>query len=345
MKISYYIFLISCFLFVKRTNAQENSNIPKNHMAPAPLFRDPITDGAADPVMVWNREEKKWWMLYSQRRANVEAPDVAFCYGTDIGIASGDENGQTWVYRGTLNLEFEKGKNTFWAPDVVYQNGTYHMFVVYIQGVRSHWGGKARMVHYTSKNLWDWKFTGFLKLSSETVIDASLMQMPDKTWRMWYKDDAHNASIMMAESKDLYKWDLIDKPVLDQTRQEGPINFKFGGYYWMITDEWHGMRVYRSKDANSWEKQGLILDSASNRNEDRPSGAHGDVVVVHDKAYIFYFTHPGRKTHAGATMRADGIYPFDERRSLIQVAPLEIKNGTLVSDRNTPFDFWLTVPE
>ena len=29
----------------------------------APLFRDPITDGAADPVLIWNRTEKNWWML------------------------------------------------------------------------------------------------------------------------------------------------------------------------------------------------------------------------------------------------------------------------------------------
>ena len=27
------------------------------HQAPAPLFRDPITDGAADPVLIWNRTE------------------------------------------------------------------------------------------------------------------------------------------------------------------------------------------------------------------------------------------------------------------------------------------------
>lgn len=344
MKNLNFIFLISFFLWLKESNAQVNNEIPGIHIAPAPLFRDPITDGAADPVMVWDREEKKWWMLYSQRRANVEAPDVAFCYGTDIGIATGENNGHDWVYRGILNLEFEKGKNTFWAPDIVYHNGEYHMFVVYIQGVRMHWGGKARMAHYVSKNLWDWKFIGFLKLSSENVIDASLMQMPDKIWRMWYKDDAHNAAIMMAESKDLYKWTNNENPVLNQTQQEGPINFKFGDYYWMITDEWHGMRVYRSKDANTWEKQGLILDSASSRNEDRPSGAHGDVVVLSDKAYIFYFTHPGRKTHGDATLRADGIYPFDERRSSIQVAPLEIKDGTLVSDRSKPFDFWLTSP-
>lgn len=26
--------------------------------APAPLYRDPITDGAADPVVIYNRQEK-----------------------------------------------------------------------------------------------------------------------------------------------------------------------------------------------------------------------------------------------------------------------------------------------
>ncbi len=60
----------------------------KNMTAPAPLYRDPVTDGAADPVLIWNREEKCWWMLYTQRRANLEAAGVAYyCYGTPIGIA------------------------------------------------------------------------------------------------------------------------------------------------------------------------------------------------------------------------------------------------------------------
>ncbi|HEX5153430.1 MAG TPA: family 43 glycosylhydrolase [Parafilimonas sp.] len=334
------IIFVGCFVLSIPVKAQVDT-IPKDHIAPAPLFRDPVTDGAADPVLIWNREEKKWWMLYTQRRANTEAPDVAFCYGTDIGIASGENNGQTWVYRGTLNLEFEAGRNTFWAPDIVYHDGVYHMFVVYIKGVRIHWGGRAGMAHYTSKNLWDWKFEGFLKLSSETVIDASLFKGDDGEWRMWYKDETRHAAIMMAKSKDLYNWTFDSKPVLGNSVQEGPKIFKYGDYYWMLTDEWHGMRVYRSNDLMNWEKQGLILDSGSNREDDHPSGAHGDVIVVNDKAYVFYFTHPGRKTHADATLKENGIYPFDERRSSIEVGPLEIKNGTLVSDRSKPFDFWL----
>lgn len=37
----------------------------------APLFRDPVFDGAADPVLIYNREEKCWWMLYTNRRAKL----------------------------------------------------------------------------------------------------------------------------------------------------------------------------------------------------------------------------------------------------------------------------------
>ena len=86
-------------------------------------------------------------LLYTQRRANSETADVAYCYGNQIGIASSDDHGQSWVYRGTLDLDIEPGHNTFWAPDVVYHNGKYHMFVSYIQGVRNHWSGNACIAH------------------------------------------------------------------------------------------------------------------------------------------------------------------------------------------------------
>lgn len=238
---------------------------PTVRKAAAPLYRDPITDGAADPVLIWNRQEKTWWMLYTQRRANQETADVAYCYGNGIGIAESADNGKTWVYRGTLDLNFERGHNTFWAPDVVYHDGKYHLFVSYIKGVRNHWGG------------------------------------------------AH----------------------------EGPKAFKYAGYYWMVTDEWHGMRVYKSSDLEKWEKQGLILDKPSQRKDDTPSGAHGDVVVLGDKAYVFYFTHPGRKSHTQDAHDENGNVPYELRRSSIQVAPLEYINGTLVSNRDIDFDFYL----
>ncbi|WP_235991695.1 hypothetical protein [Metabacillus schmidteae] len=56
----------------------------------APLFRDPIFDGAADPTIIWNEEEKEWWMIYTNRRATVHCEGVAWVHGTDLGIALDD---------------------------------------------------------------------------------------------------------------------------------------------------------------------------------------------------------------------------------------------------------------
>ena len=54
----------------------------------SPLYRDPIYDGAADPVVIWNREAKEWWMIYTNRRATAEDRRFAWVHGTDLGVAS-----------------------------------------------------------------------------------------------------------------------------------------------------------------------------------------------------------------------------------------------------------------
>jgi beta-xylosidase len=330
-----------CLLMITVLTGLDGRAAEVIYRAPAPLYRDPVTDGAADPVVFWNRAEKCWWMLYTQRRANLEAADVAYCYGNAIGVASTEDQGQTWVYRGTLGLEFEAGHNTFWAPDVAYHQGVYHLFVSYIRGVRNHWGGDAHIAHYTSENGWEWTFEGLLKLSSDSVIDGTVFQMPGGKWRLWYKDQTRGSITMTAESDDLKTWTLKDEPAIGGAAHEGPKVFRFGEWFWMLTDEWAGMRVYRSKDGDTWEKQGRILDGPSNRPEDRPSGAHGDVVVVGEKAYVFYFTHPGRTKHTEAGMDENGVIPYALRRSSIQAAELVIQDGTLVCDREKPFDFRL----
>tara|TARA_R110002050_G_scaffold261165_2_gene401130 strand:- start:9769 stop:10863 length:1095 start_codon:yes stop_codon:yes gene_type:complete len=328
--------ILVVFIFNYDLNAQtKDSNIT---IASSPLFNDPIHDGAADPVLIWNRQEKSWWMLYTARRANMPTPDVSGYYGNKIGVASSDDHGKTWPFRGYLDLEFERGWNTFWAPDVVYDNGKYHMFVVYIKGVRNHWEGEAKILYYTSENLWDWSYQNVLKLSSDRVIDASLFKTKKGIWKMWYKDNSNKGNIMMSESSDLVNWNTSKKPTIPGGAQEGPKIFEFKGYYWMLADEWQGMRIYRSKDLEIWEKQGLILDSASNRKDDGPSGAHGDVLVFDDIAYIFYFTHPGRKSHL-KTEASNSFY--DNHRTAIQVAPLTFEGGTLKSNREEPFNYWL----
>lgn len=90
----------------------------------SPLFRDPIYDGAADPVVVWNREAQEWWMIYTNRRATAEGERFAWVHG----VASSRDGGKSWLYRGTLQgLDIEWGRNTFWAPEIYWHDGLYHM--------------------------------------------------------------------------------------------------------------------------------------------------------------------------------------------------------------------------
>jgi hypothetical protein len=305
---------------------------------PAPLYRDPVFDGAADPSLVWNDRERSWWLFYTNRRANAaDAQEgVRWCHGTDIGIASSSDGGLSWEYRGTARgLEFEPGRNTFWAPCLVLHGGTYHMYVAYVRGVPADWSGDRHIVHYTSKDLLNWKFEAVLPLSSENVIDAYVYAKPSGGWRMWYKDEAHDSHIYAADSEDLYLW-RDGGPVVTSSAQEGPAVFWWQGAYWMLVDRWQGMAVLRSGDLTDWTEQaGTILSVPGTRPDDADIGRHGEVVVQGDGAFLFYFTHPfGPKAHTEP----------GKHRSSLQVAKLEVRDGQIVCDRDKPFALNLIPP-
>ena len=310
-------------------------------IAPAPLYRDPIFDGPTDPTIIYNRQEKSWWIIYTSRRANVPCHNVSWVHGTDLGVASSHDNGQTWLYRGTLNLEaIEPGRNTYWAPEVLWANGKYHMFVSYITGVPDTWRGDRTILHYTSDNLWNWKYEHPVALPSRRVIDACIHPIPGG-WRMWYKDEDDNSYTHYADSPDLFTWQHQGRATCDQS-QEGPNVFTLNGQHWMIADIWDGQAVYTSDDLTHWQRQeGSIMAGAGIRKEDTNRAHHADVLVVDDHAYIFYFVHPGQ-----------GKYEYDAelgshlvRRSSVQAAELRVVDGKLTSIRDDAFDFFLpTLP-
>jgi hypothetical protein len=261
----------------------------------------------------------------------------AWVHGTDIGIASSRDQGQSWLYRGVLQgLEFEKGRNTFWAPEILWHDGLYHMYVSYVPGVPIDWSGTRHIVHMTSQDLWQWRFESRLALSSERVIDACVFRIPNGQWRMWYKDETNDAHTYMAESRDLYQWQ-VRGPVITDCPHEGPNVFFWKGQYWMVTDTWKGLGVYRSQDLEHWERQADILGEPGIRPDDGTNGLHADVLVQGERAYIFYFTHPER------AMTDDRHDPqsYTFKRTSIQVAELELREGVLACDRNKPFDFKL----
>jgi hypothetical protein len=305
---------------------------------PAPLYRDPVFDGAADPSLIWNDQERAWWIFYTNRRAN--APDaqdgVRWCHGTDIGIASSTDGGLTWTYRGTAKgLEFEEGRNTFWAPCLVEHGRVYHMYAAYVRGVPADWSGDRHIVHYTSRDLVEWKCEGIVPLSSENVIDAFVYAKPTGGWRMWYKDEADGSHIYAADSEDLFTW-TVAGPVIADKAQEGAAVFWWRGAYWMLVDRWRGMGVLKSPDLVHWTEQAQgILGVPGKRPDDGDIGRHGEVVVQGPEAYIFYFTHPaGPKAHTEP----------GKHRSSLQVARLELRDGRLVCERDAPFPLDLGPP-
>lgn len=311
-------------------------------MPPAPLFRDPIYDGAADPVIIWNRQEKCWWLLYTQRRANVDAPGVAWVHGTDIGVARSTDDGRSWRYLGALpGLEFERGRNSFWAPEVLWNEGVYHMYASYVPGVPTDWSGPRRIVHYTSGDLWKWDCHGPLVLSSDRVIDVCVERIPAGQWRMWFKDEAHSSHTYAAGSSNLRDWNVVG-PVITDCAHEGPNVFAWKGSWWMITDPWDGLGVYRSSDALHWTRQPNILREPGKRPEDGVKGGHADVLVQGEEAYVFYFTHPQRVPGAAIPPSpVPGVEPYATRRTSIQVARLDLDGGRMTCPRDEPFSFRL----
>jgi len=295
-------------------------------MIPSPLFRDPIFDGATDPVIIWNNEESSWWILYTQRRSTEVRIGFSSIHGSKIGIAS-SVDGKKWLYRGTLpDLDFENGHNTFWAPEVIFANGKYHMYVSYITGIPTDWNYPRHIVHYSADNLWKWKFESVLNLSSEKVIDACVYEIKPGRYKMWYKDEANNSHTYTSESNDLYNWENMG-PAISDCSHEGANVFEFKGSKWMITDFWKGLAVYSSEDFYNWKRQEEnILDIPGKREWDNALGHHADVLVHGDRAFIFYFVHP--------------VFEQEPRNpaTCLLAAELKIEDGKLVCDRDADLD-------
>jgi GH43 family beta-xylosidase len=306
-------------------------------MAGKPLFRDPVFDGAADPSVVWNPQRRAFWMFYTNRRANAAGlSGVAWVHGTRIGIAESTDGGTTWGYAGVAEIELPKeiegDAPTHWAPDVFTgPDGRHHMFLTVVPGVFENWQHPRRIVHLTSDDLRTWRNAAPLTLASDRVIDAAVLRLPDGTFRLFYNNERDRKSIYFADSPDLIAWKERGKAVGDQGG-EGPKVFRWRGAYWMITDVWEGLAVYRSPDALTWTRQDgpNLLAKAGRGLDDGVKGGHPDVVISGDRAFIFYFTHPGRTEAAG---RADG---YDQRRSSIQVVELFEAKGRLSCDRDAP---------
>jgi hypothetical protein len=312
------------------TFAQKSKN---EKLADKPLFRDQVYDGAADPTIIYNRREKKWFMFYTNRRANVPGLNgVTWVHGTRIGIAESSDGGATWTYRDTCDIRYRMSGYSHWAPEVIEHKGLYHMYLTYVPGVFTDWNHPRWIIHLTSKNLINWDFQSKLELSSGRCIDACVFHLPDGTWRMYYNNEVDGKSIYYADSPDLYKWIDSGEKVIGDQGGEGPNVFYWKGKAWMAVDNWKGMGIYSSDDFVTWTRQEKnILQEPGTGADDQVIGRHPGIVVSGDRAFVFYFTHPGQ----AAGNRGSGDFSRS-RRSAIQVAEMEYENGQVVCNRDKP---------
>ena len=307
-------------------------------LAPKPVYRDPVFDGAADTVVVWNPHVSRWWMFYTNRRANGKGlSGVAWVHGTKIGIAE-SEDGANWRYLGTADIdlpeEVRSNEPTYWAPDVITApDGSHHMFLTVVPGIFENWNYPRHIVHLTSADLRKWAYQSTLKLTTDKVIDACVDPLPDGTWRMWYNNERDGKSIYYADSPDLKTWTDKGKVTSINARGEGPFVFKWHGKVWMLVDTWKGLGVYRSDDYDKWVQQPtLLLGTPGKGKDDGVNGGHPGVVVSGDRVFCYYFTHPGR----AGTIKPEDKDAVDLRRSSIQVVELFEKDGWLTCDRDAP---------
>lgn len=109
----------------------------------------------------------------------------------------------------------------------------------------------------------------------------------------------------------------------------------------MIVDTWKGLGVYQSSDQLNWTGQpGLLLDVPGKGEDDGVNGGHPGVVVNGDRAFLFYFTHPGR----AGTIKPEDKASVNLRRSSIQVVELVEQDGVLRCDRDMPTHIRLVQP-
>ena len=255
----------------------------------AQCYDDPLTNGAADPVLLWNHKSKQWMMYYTQRRANMPNPQgVEWAHGCNIGIATSPD-GSEWTYHGICGGDIALSNNdpekhhTWWAPDVfVDEQGLFHMFVTYVPKITIDWSGTRDIRHFTSEDGFNWEFHSVLPLKGARCIDPCVKKIGD-TWYMWYKNETAGGYTWMAKSPDLYNWEDVGEMTND-VYHEAPYVWEHDGCYWMIVDaHTKYMRIYKSQDGLSgWEFS-----------SDVKPGGHPAVYIIQGKPVLICHLHVG----------------------------------------------------
>ncbi|MGQ8338931.1 hypothetical protein ACUNWD_20400 [Sunxiuqinia sp. A32] len=330
-----------------------NAQTDTGELVPAPIFVDPNYHGSCDPEIVWNESSERYFIYYTARKGNQENTFL----GTPIGVIS-SSNLADWRFEGYCMFDGIGGKKdaeeTFWAPAIISTNGFLHLFITYKPDTiptKGAWGGPGKIVHYKT-SLKD-PIKGWVKVedmhdSTINALDATVYKN-ENLFHVWYKGKKQGATkneLYHLTSSDFENWenqgfsksDVFNEKATGSSFEEAPYIFQWKDSFWLITDPHDGFFVYKSIDGENWIFQGTILKEGGTRNLDTSMARHCSVIVNNDRAFIFYHVEPWRRYDLEKKKGKDRLPIFKQpamnRRSVLQMAELELLNGQLVCDRN-----------
>ncbi len=331
---------VAILALVAPTLQCQASDAPK--AASKPLFTDPNYNGSCDPEVIWNEHTKEWWAFYTARRSTLK---VGTYVGTPLGVIASKDL-REWRFLGYASIDGVAGKPdmpvTFWAPGIIRDGDTYHMFVTYKNNAEPPWGGDGEIRHYiapASDLLNGWKLSTPPKFPQPDPIDATLIKV-GTDFRAYYRI-GKDGGIQWSTSKDLLTWTHQGKCAGDINAppkqrgfnyQEGPFIFNFAGSYWMVTDPHKGLAIYQSADAITWKLQGRILEEPGTGTYDATLARHPSVAVIGDRAFLIYHVEPNRPYPTPPPEKRT----IEQKKSYLQIAELKVVNDILTCDRDAP---------
>lgn len=308
----------------------------------APIYADPVYCGSCDPEIVYNHINRQWMIFYTARRP---VKGIAATVGNPIGVCVSD-NLTDWSFLGYCKFDGVGGKpdseQTRWAPGIIIEGDTAHMFVTFKEDATPPWGTGGSIVHYVAPvddMLNGWKKAD-VSIDEDACLDASIVKLANGKFRMYYVGGVNNPetggrkTIRYAESDDLYSWnskgnvlgDVNDMDVHNIRYQEAVYVFVYDGEYYMLTDPHRGLATYTSSDGITWKYHGQIMKTGSSvRTLDRTQARHPSVAIYKDTPYIFYHVEPFRPDNAKGSK-----LEIHQRYSFLQMSELECSENGII---------------
>lgn len=308
----------------------------------APIYADPVYCGSCDPEIVYNHINRQWMIFYTARRP---VKGIAATVGNPIGVCVSD-NLTDWSFLGYCKFDGVGGKpdseQTHWAPGIIIEGDTAHMFVTFKEDATPPWGTGGSIVHYVAPvddMLNGWKKAD-VSIDEDACLDASIVKLANGKFRMYYVGGVNNPetggrkTIRYAESDDLYSWnskgnvlgDVNDMDVHNIRYQEAVYVFVYDGEYYMLTDPHRGLATYTSSDGITWKYHGQIMKTGSStRTLDCTQARHPCVAIYKDTPYIFYHVEPFRPDNAKGSK-----LEIHQRYSFLQMAELECSENWII---------------